>query len=57
MDMTRRICPICRQKIDKMNAASGKFGQRAKGFYPLELKLTTKKTLGKKSQHSPDVAV
>jgi hypothetical protein len=48
MDMTRRICPICRQKIDKINA-SGKFGARAKGFYPLELKLTTKKTLGQSS--------
>jgi E3 ubiquitin-protein ligase RNF5 len=48
MDLTRRICPICRQKIDKMNP-SGKFGQRAKGFYPLELQLVTRKTLGESS--------
>jgi E3 ubiquitin-protein ligase RNF5 len=42
MDPNRRICPICRQKIDKVPTA-GKFGQKGKGFYSLELKLMTKK--------------
>ncbi|KAK4123159.1 hypothetical protein N657DRAFT_681294 [Parathielavia appendiculata] len=46
MEVTRRICPICRQKIDRPTAANGKFGRNAKGFYPLELKLMTRKTLG-----------
>ncbi|KAK4106051.1 hypothetical protein N658DRAFT_393638, partial [Parathielavia hyrcaniae] len=47
MEVAKRICPICRQKIDRPTAASGKFGRSAKGFFPLELKLMTKKTLGK----------
>ncbi|KAL2270359.1 hypothetical protein VTJ83DRAFT_2543 [Remersonia thermophila] len=41
MDPARRICPICRQKIDRMGN-SGRWGQRQKGFYPLELKLKTR---------------
>ncbi|SPQ22820.1 6064c393-8025-4ce1-8959-3ea41a497619 [Thermothielavioides terrestris] len=49
MNPAKRVCPICRQKIDPV-PASGKFSQRAKGFYPLELKLMTKKTLGKKPE-------
>ncbi|KAK4650456.1 hypothetical protein QC762_707580 [Podospora pseudocomata] len=43
----KRICPICRQKIENKNA-SGKFGPKSKGYYPLEIKLMTKKSLGKK---------
>jgi len=48
MDRTKRVCPICRQKIDKPSGAENKFGARAKGHYPLELKFVTKKSLGKK---------
>ncbi|KAK3902053.1 hypothetical protein C8A05DRAFT_44435 [Staphylotrichum tortipilum] len=52
MDRTRRVCPICRQKIDKPSAegrpGQKPFTQKAKGYYPLELKFTTKKALGKK---------
>ncbi|KAK3302449.1 uncharacterized protein B0T15DRAFT_496914 [Chaetomium strumarium] len=43
MDPSRRICPICRRKIDKL-PGSGKFSRGGKGFYPLELKLMTKPT-------------
>ncbi|KAK3938494.1 putative SLX8 protein [Diplogelasinospora grovesii] len=43
----KRICPICRQKIDP-RPANGQFSVRAKGYYPLELKLVTKKSLGKR---------
>jgi len=45
----KRICPICRQKIDKL-PNSGKFGKNGKGFYSLELKLTTKRSLGMKAE-------
>lgn len=41
MENTRRVCPICRQKIDEP-PNQGKFSQRARGFYALELKLATK---------------
>ncbi|KAL1838364.1 hypothetical protein VTJ49DRAFT_2773 [Mycothermus thermophilus] len=41
MDPARRICPICRQRIDRMGN-SGRWTQRQKGFYPLELKLKTR---------------
>ncbi|KAK4039988.1 hypothetical protein C8A01DRAFT_16117 [Parachaetomium inaequale] len=51
MDPSRRICPICRQKIDKV-PAGGKFGQKGRGFYSLELKLVTKKV-----ERSSDIAV
>ncbi|KAK4175027.1 hypothetical protein QBC36DRAFT_355895 [Triangularia setosa] len=47
----KRICPICRQKIENKNA-SGKFGPKAKGYYPLEIKLMTKKSLGKRAAAS-----
>jgi hypothetical protein len=50
MDQNRRICPICRQKIDKMPANGSKFGQKAKGYYSLELKLMTRKSLGSKAE-------
>ncbi|KAH6850053.1 hypothetical protein B0I37DRAFT_427960 [Chaetomium sp. MPI-CAGE-AT-0009] len=50
MDQNRRICPICRQKIDKVPAGNTKFGQKAKGYYSLELKLMTKKSLGAKAE-------
>ncbi|KAL2181330.1 uncharacterized protein P884DRAFT_189709 [Thermothelomyces heterothallicus CBS 202.75] len=52
MDHSRRICPICRQKIDRQPAAGAKFGQKAKGYYPLELKLMTRKTIGVKREQS-----
>lgn len=48
IDAHKKICPICRQKIDT-KPPGGKFGSRAKGYYPLELKLTTKKSLGKRT--------
>ncbi|KAK4239840.1 hypothetical protein C8A03DRAFT_32031 [Achaetomium macrosporum] len=51
MDPSRRICPICRRKIDKLPGC-GKFGQKGKGFYPLELKLMTKETLSASREHS-----
>ncbi|KAK4204388.1 hypothetical protein QBC40DRAFT_97782 [Triangularia verruculosa] len=44
----KRICPICRQKIENKNAI-GKFGPKAKGYYPLEIKLVTKKSLEKRA--------
>ncbi|KAK4151508.1 hypothetical protein C8A00DRAFT_17081 [Chaetomidium leptoderma] len=57
MNQTRQICPICRQRIEKM-PNSGKFGQKTKGFYPLELKLTTRKILGNRPpEPSSQVAV
>ena len=49
VDMSKRVCPICRQKIDQRPAGGGSWGRTAKGFYPLELKLTTKKSLGKRT--------
>jgi E3 ubiquitin-protein ligase RNF5 len=52
MDQARRICPICRTKIDRPPPATGKFGPKSKGFYPLELKLMTRKTLGRTSGQS-----
>jgi E3 ubiquitin-protein ligase RNF5 len=50
MDQNRRICPICRQKIEKMPVNGSKFGQKAKGYYSLELKLMTRKSLGAKAE-------
>ncbi|KAL2131257.1 hypothetical protein VTI74DRAFT_5329 [Chaetomium olivicolor] len=54
IDPSRRICPICRQKIDAL-PLSGKYSNRARGFYALELKLMTRRTLGKSNtpQASP----
>ncbi|KAJ4304116.1 hypothetical protein N0V88_001726 [Collariella sp. IMI 366227] len=46
IDPSRRICPICRQKIDNL-PQSGKFTSKNKGFYPLELKLMTRQTIGR----------
>ncbi|KAL1838886.1 hypothetical protein VTK73DRAFT_4213 [Phialemonium thermophilum] len=48
IDPTKKICPICRQKID-MRPANGHYGARAKGFWPLELKLMTAKRSGKRT--------
>ncbi|KAK1774524.1 hypothetical protein QBC45DRAFT_35293 [Copromyces sp. CBS 386.78] len=48
IDPTKRTCPVCRQKIDKA-PSGGKWTTKAKGYYPLELKLVTKKSLGKKA--------
>jgi len=42
----KRVCPVCRQKIDKL-PQNGRFGPKAKGYYPLELKLVSKKMLAK----------
>ncbi|KAK4192034.1 hypothetical protein QBC35DRAFT_261257 [Podospora australis] len=44
VDATKRVCPICRQKIDN-KPSNGKFTAKAKGYFPLELKLTTKRNL------------
>ncbi|KAL2200982.1 hypothetical protein P885DRAFT_56401 [Corynascus similis CBS 632.67] len=52
MDQSRRICPICRQKIDRQPITGARFSQKAKGFYPLELKLMTRKTIGVKHEQS-----
>ncbi|KAK4115118.1 hypothetical protein N656DRAFT_827212 [Canariomyces notabilis] len=51
IDVTKRVCPICRQKIDN-RPSNGKWSSRAKGYYPLELKLMTKTTLGKRAASS-----
>ncbi|KAK3333229.1 hypothetical protein B0T19DRAFT_120228 [Cercophora scortea] len=48
IDATRKICPICRQKVD-LRAAGKKVSQKSKSYYPLELKLTTRKSLGKRN--------
>ncbi|KAL0473290.1 hypothetical protein QR685DRAFT_569378 [Neurospora intermedia] len=48
IDPTKRTCPVCRQKIDKA-PIGGKWTTKAKGYYPLELKLVTKKSLGKRA--------
>ncbi|KAA8628948.1 hypothetical protein SMACR_06687 [Sordaria macrospora] len=48
IDPTKRTCPVCRQKIDKA-PSGGKWTSKAKGYYPLELKLVTKKSLGKRA--------
>ena len=42
-----RICPYCRQKVEKRPMSTGKYKPKQKGFYPLEIKLMTKKTLGR----------
>ncbi|KAL2164154.1 hypothetical protein VTH06DRAFT_3368 [Thermothelomyces fergusii] len=52
MDQSRRICPICRQKIDRQPPGGARFGQKAKGYYPLELKLMTRKTIGARREPS-----
>ncbi|KAK3692275.1 hypothetical protein B0T22DRAFT_9123 [Podospora appendiculata] len=48
IDATKKICPICRQKVD-LRAAGKKVSQKVKSYYPLELKLTTRKSLGKRN--------
>ncbi|KAM7193290.1 hypothetical protein V8F20_008485 [Naviculisporaceae sp. PSN 640] len=48
IDVSKKVCPICRQSIET-KPASGKFTTKQKGFYPLELKLLTKKTLGRRT--------
>ena len=44
-DAVKNKCPMCRQKIE--TRARGSYGQKTKGFWPLELKLMTGKRLGK----------
>lgn len=44
IDPTKRVCPICRQKIDN-KPSNAKYTSKAKGYFPLELKLMTKKNL------------
>ncbi|KAK3322299.1 hypothetical protein B0H66DRAFT_601763 [Apodospora peruviana] len=51
IDVSKKICPICRQKIDA-KPASGKFSSKAKGYYNLELKLMTRAQLGKQAAWS-----
>ncbi|KAK0646664.1 hypothetical protein B0T16DRAFT_291275, partial [Cercophora newfieldiana] len=46
IDASKKICPICRQKVEP-RPPNGKFGAKAKGYYPLQLRITTKKSLGK----------
>jgi E3 ubiquitin-protein ligase RNF5 len=46
--MTKKVCPICRQKVET-NPAAGKFTAKSKGFWPLELKLMTSKKSGKRA--------
>lgn len=46
IDSTKRICPICRQKIDHV-PSSGRFTTKSKGYWALELKLMTAKRSGK----------
>lgn len=46
IDPTKRVCPICRQKIDN-KPSNAKFTTKAKGYFPLELKLMTKRNLRK----------
>jgi len=48
VDLSKKICPICRTKIDA-KAPGGKFRANQKGYYPLELKLLTRKKLGSRS--------
>ena len=45
IDATRKICPICRQKIElrKPNAKAG-----SRTYFPLELKLMTRNRIGKR---------
>ncbi|KAM7222469.1 hypothetical protein V8F06_002247 [Rhypophila decipiens] len=47
IDVSKKVCPICRQAVET-KPAGGKFTQKQKGFYHLELKLMTKKTLGRR---------
>lgn len=49
IDAAKKICPICRQKVEvRPQQANNKFGTKQKAFYPLELKMMTRKTLGKR---------
>jgi hypothetical protein len=48
MSQAKKICPMCRQKVD-LPPASGKLGKNAKSFWPLELKLMTAKKMGKRT--------
>ena len=47
IDPHKKNCPICRQSI--VMPESGKSKHKQKGFYALELKLKTKKSLGKRA--------
>ncbi|KAK0622973.1 hypothetical protein B0T14DRAFT_426750, partial [Immersiella caudata] len=48
IDASKKICPICRQKVEQ-RPLSGKFSAKAKGYYPLQLRLMSKKSLGKRA--------
>ncbi|KAK4456590.1 hypothetical protein QBC42DRAFT_190653 [Cladorrhinum samala] len=52
VDPMKRVCPVCRQKIDKEPANGVPFGPRAKGYFPLQLKVMSKKELEKKKNAS-----
>ncbi|KAK5664009.1 hypothetical protein OQA88_223 [Cercophora sp. LCS_1] len=45
---TKKVCPVCRQKIDPRPPSGGKWSSRQKGHYIMNLKIGQKKTLGKK---------
>ena len=47
IDTNKKICPICRQKVDVKQGTNGKFSAKTKGFYPLRLKLMPAKRRGK----------
>ncbi|KAK4165343.1 hypothetical protein QBC43DRAFT_208682 [Cladorrhinum sp. PSN259] len=49
VDPARRVCPVCRQKVDK-EPAHASFGPRAKGFFPLKLKLRSRKEVERRKQ-------
>ncbi|KAK4443935.1 hypothetical protein QBC34DRAFT_309977, partial [Podospora aff. communis PSN243] len=48
IDASKKICPICRQKVEP-RPPGGRFSAKAKGYYPLQLRLTSKKSLGKRA--------
>lgn len=52
VDPMKRVCPVCRQRIDKEAANGDPFGPRAKGYFALQLKMMSKKELEKKKKAS-----
>ncbi|KAK3990242.1 hypothetical protein QBC44DRAFT_369321 [Cladorrhinum sp. PSN332] len=50
VDPARRVCPVCRQKVDKEPPAQSSFGPRAKGYFPLKLKLMSKQEAEKRKR-------
>ncbi|KAK4232050.1 hypothetical protein QBC38DRAFT_353418 [Podospora fimiseda] len=50
IDPQRRVCPVCRQKVDRDPGQGGSFGPRAKGYFPLKLKLMSKQEMEKRKR-------